>query len=133
MGTHFELVAEFNRNILGIGARPLGIQPENEAKLSVRQLMEEAEEMALANSSQDFVGVIDSAIDSIYFAYGILYKLGLDNEKVDRIFNSIHNYNMTKKRGVKSGREGFDAADAVKPTNFVMSPEERIMHIISEG
>ena len=118
---------------MGIGARPLGIQPENEAKLSVRQLMEEAEEMALANSSQDFVGVIDSAIDSIYFAYGILYKLGLDNEKVDRIFNSIHNYNMTKKRGVKSGREGFDAADAVKPTNFVMSPEERIMHIISEG
>jgi len=67
----------------------------------------------------------------MYFAQGILYKMGISDDEYQKIFEIVHAANMSKKPGVKEGREGFDAVDAVKPEDFV-SPEDAIMRILGE-
>jgi predicted HAD superfamily Cof-like phosphohydrolase len=125
-------VVKFNQEILGIAPRPLGLQSMQEAELSHTQLIEEANEFLLSTKTQDFIGAIDGCIDSIFFAMGILYKLGVSPDQFDRIFDAVTQANMSKKIGVKEGREGFDALDAVKPEDF-KSPEESIMEILNDA
>lgn len=121
-----DLVIEFNRHVLDIEQPSLGHQSDAEHKLSIAQLSEEIEEHIHAHNNKDFVGCIDSMVDLIYFAYGVLYKLGLDQEDIATIFAIVHTANMNKKRGVKESRaiEGTDR-DAIKPVNWI-APEESI-------
>ena len=125
----YKSVVEFNQNVLGIAQRSKVLQPVDEFRLSHKQLTEEANEFLEACEDFDYINAIDAVIDSLIFGFGILYKLGLSEREVDEIFAAVMDANMTKKLGVKAGREGFNAADAVKPVDFV-SPETRIMRIL---
>jgi predicted HAD superfamily Cof-like phosphohydrolase len=126
----YNQVVKFNQDILHIAPRAHGLPISDEFELTAHQLHEEASEYQHACWNSDYVGAIDACIDSIFFAIGALYKLGITEEEFNTIFKAVTNCNMTKTKGVKSGREGFDAADAIKPSDWV-SPEERIMEILS--
>lgn len=119
-------VEDFNRNVLGIESRDLGMMPREEFKLSMKQLREEITEIEEAYEKGDLVGVVDGLIDLDYFHKGIIYKHGINYAIYNMLFGQVHDCNMTKKKGVKKGREGFgNAADAVKPEGWV-SPEVKI-------
>ena len=105
----------FNREILGITSRTPALQPAEEFKLSLVQLREEIDEMEQAFKKGDFLSVLDALIDLEYFLYGVYWKNGIDEQLHEQLFTAVHDANMMKKRGVKKGREGFDAADATKP------------------
>lgn len=125
----FIKVATFNQVILGIEKRPHALQEPDEFRLSFSQLEEESLEFLEACENSDYIGAIDAIIDGLVFGFGILYKLGLTEKEVDQIFAAVMESNMMKKVGVKAGREGFDAKDAIKPVDFV-SPEDKIMRIL---
>lgn len=117
--TRMDKVIDFNQEILGIEPRITGMQSFQEAALSYTQLIEEAREYQEAIGRSDFLDCVDAILDNLYFAYGILYKMGLSEDVVDKLFDVIHTANMTKAKGVKAGREGFNAADASKPDDWV--------------
>lgn len=131
MKTPFSQVQKFNHEILGIAPRAKGPQPLSEAELSHRQLTEEADEYLQAIKDGDYIGAIDGCIDSIVFAMGILYKLGITEDQFDDIFEVVMTANMQKKIGVKKGREGFNASDAIKPEGWV-PPEATIAKILAD-
>ena len=128
--TRYGQVVDFNRDILGIKERKLGLQTPEEAALSYTQLIEEAREYQEAIGTADFIDCIDAVLDSLYFSYGILYKMGLSEELVNSLFTAIHEANMAKAIGKKAGREGFDALDAVKPRNWA-DPKVTMTEIVS--
>lgn len=117
-------VIEFNRDVLGIHPRPIGMLSSQESSHLHKCLVEEANELSDACRNGDLIGSIDALIDSVYFALGGLYKMGLTPELADEIFAVVHDANMTKRKGVIKSR-ATGAADAVKPENWV-PPEERI-------
>lgn len=92
-------------------------------------MYEEASEFRDANDEVDYIGAVDAVLDELYFCYGILYKLGITEEMADDMFDAIHQANMSKKKGIKEGREGFDAADAGKPKDWV-DPRKMMEEII---
>ena len=55
--------------------------------------------------------------------------MGLTEDLVNQLFTEIHDANMTKAKGVKAGREGFKAADASKPANWI-DPKERLKEVL---
>lgn len=128
--TRFGQVVDFNREVLGITERVIGLQPPEEAALSYTQLIEEVREYQEAIGRADFVDCVDAILDGLYFSYGILYKMGLDEALVNHLFTTIHEANMQKAKGVKAGREGFDAADATKPDTWV-NPKTTMKEILS--
>jgi len=132
MKTRFGQVVEFNQKVLGIEQRKLALQGPHEAALSYTQLIEEAREYQEAIGNADFIDCLDAIVDNLYFSYGILYKMGVREQLLDELFNIVHNANMTKAKGVKTGREGFDAADAVKPTGWV-DPKLQMMELLSDA
>ncbi|MAE84327.1 MAG: hypothetical protein CMB80_16415 [Flammeovirgaceae bacterium] len=132
MSRQFHQVQNFNGDVLEIPMRPVGMQSQDEFDLSMRQLQEEQNEIMQAYAADDFIGVLDGLFDLQYFLFGIFYKNGINAETYEKIFTVIHNCNMTKVKGIKAGREGFDAADAVKPESWV-SPEEQISKILEVG
>lgn len=122
-------VVEFNQQILGIEQRPIGKLPKPEFEISVKCLNEEIGEFVDNYDVDDFIGCVDAMVDLIYFANGVLYKMGLTAQEIDSCCEVVHNANMEKKRGVNSKRAVEGAADAVKPDGWV-SPEERIAAIL---
>jgi predicted HAD superfamily Cof-like phosphohydrolase len=131
MSKVFRSVVEFNQKVLGLEPRPHGLQEYDEAHLSYMQLNEEASEYLGAYLDEDLVGCVDACIDSIVFAMGILYKMGIVEEEFDTIFEVVMAANMTKKIGVAKGREGFTSLDATKPLGF-KSPEHIIKEILGQ-
>jgi len=127
----FEQVVTFNQQVLGIHQRELGMLPENELKISKKCLDEEAQELVDAHNAGDYIGCVDAAIDSIYFAVGVLYKLGLTPQQMADCFTAVHEANMEKKLGVNAKRAS-GAADAVKPEGWV-PPDIRIANILDEA
>ena len=124
-------VEYFNRKVLGIEPRQIGLMDPMEFKLSMTQLREEIREMEEAYEHGDLIAVVDGMVDLDYFLKGVVYKHGIMAPIYNEIFKVVHDANMQKKLGVKSGREGFDgAADAVKPAGWV-APEEKIGLILS--
>jgi len=121
-------VIDFNQVVLGIQPRLKGLLIDSEAEISYKCLLEEANEFMGAVETSDYIGCIDSILDSMYFAAGILYKLGLTSEEVDKCMSAVHLCNMTKKKGINSKR-ATGAADAIKPDGWI-SPEERIKEIL---
>lgn len=126
-----EQVIEFNRNILEIQPREIGPLPEEEFEISMSCLNEEVDEFEEAYNSHDVIGTVDAIIDLMYFATGILYKMGLTADQITRAQTAVHEANMTKRRGSNAKRGDGIVADAVKPHDWV-SPEERIAAILSE-
>lgn len=125
----YEQVSEFNSLILGIKDRVLGPLSQSEAIHLQKALHEEANELMEGVDEHDFIKQIDSLIDSIYFALGGLYKMGLSTDQVINIFNAVHDANMTKKKGVVQKRFVDGSVDAIKPDGWV-PPEERIAEIL---
>ena len=124
--TRYEMVARFNSRILGIepGIGPVVIHEDYE--LSHVQLIEEAEEFLDACERGNTVDAIDAVIDSIYFAYGILYKMGVSEKLFNAVFDLIHEANMEKALAKEFLRTATAAGkDAAKPEGWV-GPEEEI-------
>lgn len=125
-------VSHFNREILGIKPRSVGSQPRSEFELSMHQLKEEIEEIEDAYEKGDFIGVLDGMIDLEYFLLGIFFKNGIDEETHAALFDAVHQANLLKRAGVKAGREGYDAADAVKPSSWV-DPQLKFARILERA
>ena len=116
----------FNKQVLGIEPRDLQMMPEDEFRLSMKQLREEIDEIEEAYREGNLVGVVDGLIDLDYFHKGIVYKHGINYAIYQMLFGQVHDCNMTKKKGVKETRQGFwDAADAIKPQGWI-APEVKI-------
>lgn len=116
-------VAEFNEKILYLPPKwdnnePVTGLSEADMKLSRKQLHEEVREWEDADLEDDLPGQVDALLDLIYFALGILYKMGLSPLEINTLFEAVHNANMTKSVGKKKGREVEGAIDAVKPADF---------------
>ena len=122
-------VINFNYEILGIQRRRPGLQDEDEFGLSMHQLKEEISEIEDAYEKEDFIAVLDGLIDLEYFLLGIFYKNGINESTHAELFDAVHQANMLKKMGTKKGREGFDAADAVKPDSWT-NPEIKFARIL---
>lgn len=130
--TPFELVVEFNQQILGIQPRPLALLSGPEYEITSQSLREEINEFEESWARNDIIQSIDGLIDTIYFAIGALYKTGLSAMQIKECFNVVHNANMNKKRGVNERRGDGEVADAVKPEAW-KSPEEYIAIILDSS
>lgn len=124
-------VINFNRNVLGINNRKPGLQIADEFKLSMHQLKEEIGEIELAYEHGDFIGLLDGLIDLEYFLLGVFFKNGINEPVHSELFEAVHHANLLKKSGVKAGREGFDAVDAVKPDSWT-NPEVKFARILDK-
>lgn len=131
MASVFHKIVEFNQRVLKIDQRPIGLLNEAETEITVNCLNEEVREFEDAIHEGDLIGAIDALVDNIYFAVGGLYKLGLTPESIEACINEVHNANMEKKLGVNARRGDGQAADAVKPENWV-GPEERITEVLDK-
>lgn len=124
----FKRVFDFNQNVLGIDPRlPLALAG-NEKDWLVGCLHEEAEEL---EDSTDIVDQVDALVDSIIFATGGLYRLGLSVEQAEACVAAVMDANFQKKAGQKEGRIYEGVADAVKPEGW-QSPETRIKEILGQ-
>lgn len=121
-------VYDFNAKIVGIQPRLLGtITPEHpEMAWLVGVLQEEARELAEA---KNLVDQVDALVDSIVFAVGGLYRLGLTEEQALKCFHAVMDANFEKKSGQKKGREVEGVKDAIKPEGW-KGPEARIREIL---
>lgn len=122
-------VVEFNQKVLKIEQRECAMLNDAEYNISVKCLHEEIHEFSEAHSHGDFIGCVDGMIDLMYFATGVLYKLGLTAQEIDMCSSAVHEANMEKKLGVNHHRGDGSAADAIKPADWA-PPEERIATIL---
>lgn len=124
----FKRVFDFNQNVLGIDPRlPLALAG-NEKEWLVGCLHEEADEL---KDSADIVDQVDALVDSIIFATGGLYRLGLSVEQAEACVAAVMDANFQKKAGQKEGRIYEGVADAVKPEGW-QPPETRIKEILGQ-
>lgn len=128
--TWSEMVCQFNEEVLKIEPRQFNNLSIDEFNMSKTCLLEEVDEFVEAYKNEDFIAQLDSLIDLIYFAVGIMYKMGLGPSQIDGSFEAVHLANLQKKLGVNSKRE-FGVADAVKPSGWV-PPEQRIREILEK-
>lgn len=127
--TVFQMVEEFNKEVVQIPSRDIGpIEEVEEVGFFVGTLHEEIEEFEEAQD-QDFIAQIDSIMDLIYFACGGLVRMGVPAELQQKIFEAIHEANMTKQGGMKDSRDITHDLDAVKPEGWI-GPEDRIIKLI---
>lgn len=131
--TNRQKVIHFNREILGIATRPIGLMDPAEMMLSLKQLREEIQEIEDAFNEGNLVGVVDGLVDLDYFARGVVYKHGISPMLYRKCFAAVHDANMAKMLGKKKGRDEFgDVADAVKPEGWI-APEEKIRVLLEEA
>lgn len=110
MSSIFQNVRLFQEQVLGneFPDKPQKIEGELLEQTTVR-LNEELEEFMDADTIADQA---DALCDLIYFAVGAMYQAGIPAGKV---WNAVHNANMTKRKGrTKRG----DNNDAAKPEDF---------------
>ena len=120
-------IIEFNREVLDIKDRPIGMLSAVEFDYLIKAFKEETYEIQDARNMAEFV---DGVLDLCYFAIGGLYRAGLTEEKITKCFNVIHTANMQKQQGVQEKRGG-KAIDAVKPEGWI-PPEQQIRKILEE-
>lgn len=108
--TNFEMVREFHEKVFNEGFRDKPVQLDDDLfRHRTRCMMEELTEFLGAKTIADQA---DAMIDLIYFAYGTLYKMGVD---ADQCFSIVHSANMQKTMGVT--KRGHDD-DAAKPEGW---------------
>lgn len=122
-------VIDFNQQVLGIVPRDKNMLNIAEYDISHKSLLEEVEEFQEGHLNGDFIACVDSLIDLMYFANGVLYKMGLTAEEISKCKTAVHEANMEKKLGVNYKRGDGSAADAVKPEGWI-APEHRIIDIL---
>ena len=125
----FEAIIEFNQRVLHIEPRPINLLSEGELEITEKCLNEEVGELRDAHTEGDMIGAVDSMFDNIYFAVGALYKMGLNADSIEKGMMAVHDANMRKKLGVNYRRGDGQAADAVKPADWV-GPEVEISNIL---
>lgn len=93
-------------------------EPMTLEKLSFRGdlLSEEHDEYHQAVYDQNPEEIVDALIDIIWIACGTLDLLQVD---FDKAFDEVARANMSKKRGVKKGREHSGGFDVVKPDGWI--------------
>jgi len=126
--TNFDMIAaviQFNAEILRIDNRPVGLLPANELDHITKCLVEEVDELRLADTPTDQV---DALLDTIYFAIGGLYKAGLTRSMIIDTMHAVHRANMRKALG-KLAKRDTGAPDAVKPLDWI-GPEVEIASIL---
>jgi len=77
----------------------------------------------------DFVNSVTSIALVCRACCAIFGEFGLSAYKAERVMDAVYTANMTKKKGVNAKRGDGQAADAVKPVDFV-PPEEKIAEIL---
>lgn len=128
--TPYQQVVEFNREILRIPPPQLRLLPSHQAEMLIKQLREEITEFEEAHAEDNLVGCIDALIDLVYFAFGGLYKKGVNDEDFHNVFAIVHTQNMLKKKGIVEKRKVHGVEDAVKPADW-QPPELLIMEYFS--
>lgn len=126
----FDQVGIFNKTVIGIERKTGPIEDKMEVNWCVGVLNEEIKEFREAHEAQDFIGQIDAVVDLMYFAAGIMTRMGIPAETSEEIFEHIHHCNMEKHKGTKAEREVPIGLDAIKPEGWV-GPEEGIGNILS--
>ena len=121
-------VQQFNRELLGVQQTGIRLLTDKERDYTHRCLVEEADEMRDAGMAQSVPKQVDAFVDSIYFALGGLYRMGLSPEQVLQCCMTVHEANMTKKKGVNERRD-MGVEDVIKPATFV-PPEEAIARLL---
>lgn len=124
----FKRIFDFNQNVLGIDPRlPLALAG-NEQEWLAGCLKEESSEFLEA---VDLVDQVDALVDSIVFATGGLYRLGLSVEQAEACVAAVMDANFQKRAGQKEGRVYDGVVDAVKPEGW-QPPETRIKEILGQ-
>lgn len=121
-------VQQFNREILGVQQTGIRLLDDKERDYTTYCLKEEADEMRDAGLARNIQKQVDAFVDSIYFALGGLYRMGLTPEQVLQCCFFVHEANMSKKKGVNDRRD-MGVEDAIKPATFV-PPEEAIAKLL---
>lgn len=127
--TNRQRVMQFNREVLGIEPRPLGMMDAAEMSFSEGAIREELVELRNAFDAGDLVGVVDALVDLDFFLRGIVYKHGITPEMYSRIFAVVHEANMRKVLGKPKESRCQLGEDAIKPDGWE-SPEDKIRAIL---
>lgn len=123
----FSRVFKFNQEVVGLEPRKLDILEREEKAWLASCLREEVTELEI---SDQVVHQVDAVIDSIIFAMGGLFRLGLTEEQAQACFDAVMDANFEKKAGQLKRRFHKGVADAVKPEGWV-GPEQRIAEILN--
>lgn len=126
-----EMAAEFNRKVMKIEPRQLGMMDPAEMAFAAKSLREEIVEMVDAFDLGDLVGVVDALIDLDFFRRGILYKHGITPELYEKLFAVVWSKNMKKELGQPKPTRCELALDAIKPVGWV-GPEDEIRQLLEE-
>ena len=121
-------VQQFNRELLGVQQTGIRLLTDKERDYTHHCLVEEADEMRDAGQVDNIPKQVDAFVDSIYFALGGLYRMGLTPKQVLEACFLVHEANMTKKKGVNERRD-MGVEDVIKPASFV-PPEEAIAKML---
>lgn len=112
--TNFELVGDFQREVLG-NVFPATPRAPRDPAHSILCLEEEVAEFAEAINKGDLVDATDALVDLVYFALGTAYQMGVE---FDQAFLIVHMANLAKRRGVVDKRGESANGDAVKPPGW---------------
>ncbi len=124
----FNRVFEFNQIIQQVPSRKPEPLTGKEKDWLLTCLKEEADEFEIA---LDRVQQVDALIDSMIFAAGGLFRMGLTARQAEDCLNAVMDANFLKKTGQKEGRVFEGVVDATKPEGWT-GPELRISQILGE-
>ena len=124
----FHRVFEFNRIIQQVEYRDQAPLKDKEKQWLLTCLREEADEF---DEALDRVQQVDALIDSMIFAAGGLFRMGLTVKQAEDCVNAVMDANFLKKTGQKAGRVFEGVADATKPEGWA-GPELRISQILGQ-
>ena len=104
--------------------------PEDQLTLEYVQSIEDfVDEFSKHYELNDMVNSVTSIALVCRACCAIFGEFGLSAYKAERVMDAVYTANMTKKKGVNAKRGDGQAADAVKPADFV-PPEEKIAEIL---
>ena len=124
----FNRIFEFNQIIQQVPSRKPEPLTGKEKDWLLTCLKEEADEFEVA---LDRVQQVDALIDSMIFAAGGLFRMGLTARQAEDCLNAVMDANFLKKTGQKEGRVFEGVVDATKPEGWT-GPELRISQILGE-
>jgi predicted HAD superfamily Cof-like phosphohydrolase len=119
--TQFEMVGDFHRKFGLPVAMEGDSQPhiidDKTAEFRFKFLIEELQELVLAHSTKDLVGVADALADLVYVALGTSHFYGLP---FNALFDAVHESNMKKARAASADQSKRGSTfDVVKPEGWV--------------
>jgi len=100
-------------------------------KFRLNCLDEEVKEALEAFEERDADGVVDAIIDTMVFALGTLELFGVNTEEA---WEEVHSANMTKRVGIKEGRDNpYNLPDLTKPSGWKSPSHEKNLGTIKEA